>query len=344
MDIKERLSLDAVSAHTLESAEHRHRYELAASLLEGRRVLDLCCGIGYGTLTLAETAAEVVGVDRDAGAIDTATVLGADAGNVRFETADAVAYLAEHGEEFDAIVCYEGLEHLDRLDAATAILVELAAHGTAMMLSVPNSRTFAEENPYHVTDFGYDEALAFFGRLPDATVLHQHVAEGSLISSDSGDRLEARLLHAEHGEPEYANNFIAAVNLGERAGDLVSGRAHLTITPWHNRYLRNLEKANRELIQTNTRLARSRLGTYDSAAAARLSKMRELQRRAEEAERRAEEFEEQLGEVWERTLLSEQIAEQARIRAEAAEARLRATRLYRTRRLASRLLRPRRRS
>jgi len=32
--------------------EHAHRYALAASVLEGRRVLDLACGAGYGTRIL----------------------------------------------------------------------------------------------------------------------------------------------------------------------------------------------------------------------------------------------------------------------------------------------------
>src|SRR5215212_2582004 len=182
MDIQERLSLDAVTATTLESSEHLHRYDLAASLMKGKRVLDLCCGIGYGSRILARTAASVVGVDRDAGAIDTARTVPHESGDVRFETAEAVAYLADCGAEFDAIVCFEGLEHLDRLDAATEILVTLAEAGTAMLLSVPNSKTFHEDNPFHVTDFGYEEAVELFARFEGSVVLHQHVAEGSLIS------------------------------------------------------------------------------------------------------------------------------------------------------------------
>jgi 2-polyprenyl-3-methyl-5-hydroxy-6-metoxy-1,4-benzoquinol methylase len=338
MDIQERLSLDAVTATTLESSEHLHRYDLAASLLEGRRVLDLCCGIGYGTQILARSAASAVGVDRDAGAIDTARTIAEGAGDIRFETADAVAYLAECGSEFDAIVCFEGLEHLDRLDAAIETLLTLAEGGTAMLLSVPNSKSFREDNPFHVTDFGYEEALALFGRFENAVVLHQHVAEGSLISSDAAAELDARLVQADHGEPEYANNFLCAVNLGEPARALASARAHLTIAPWHNRYLRNLERANRELRRTNARLARERLGRFDSAAAALQGKLRDLGDRAEAAERRAKELEEELDAVWERTRFSEQLVDAQRIRAEAAEARLTRTRLFHTRRLGRRVL------
>jgi 2-polyprenyl-3-methyl-5-hydroxy-6-metoxy-1,4-benzoquinol methylase len=328
MDVRERLSLDAVTANTLESSEHLHRYELAASLLGGRRVLDLCCGIGYGALALAETAASVAGVDRDAGAIDTARVVAGDAANVEFHTADAVDFLAEHGDEFDAVVCFEGLEHLERLEAAVELLVALAGRGTAMVLSVPNTLTFEQENPYHVTDFGYEEAQVLFERFDGAVMLHQHVAEGSLISADAEAELDARLVLSEHGEPEYANNFIGVVGLGEAAAR-TSARAHLTVAPWHNRYLKNLERANRELWQTNFRLGRTRLGSFDSAAAALQGKVRALQERAEEAERLRAELEA----VWERTNFCERLLDAERDRVRQLEARIPRERLPRARKV-----------
>ena len=335
MDIKERLSLEAVSAHTLESSEHLHRYELAASVFGGRRTLNLCCGIGYGSVLMSRSALSVVGVDRDQAAIDSARVVAADAANASFVTADAVTYLADHGSEFEAIVCFEGLEHLDRLPAAVELLVALAEQGTQLLLSVPNSKTFHEDNPYHVTDFGYEEAMALFGQFENAIVLHQHVAEGSLISADASAELDARLVLGDHGEPEYANTFVCAVNVEAIGGDFASARAHLTIAPWHNRYLKNLERANDELLRTNARLARGHLGRSDSAAAA----YQALEHRLAEAERNLRERDEELAKVWERTRYSEQLVEQQRVRAEAAEALLTRRRLPLTRRAARKLLR-----
>src|SRR5438132_12088970 len=43
--------------------EHLHRYAVAAALADGKRVLDIACGEGYGSNLLAATAAQVIGVD-----------------------------------------------------------------------------------------------------------------------------------------------------------------------------------------------------------------------------------------------------------------------------------------
>ncbi len=72
MEIVERLTLEAAQADTMLASEHRQRYDFVAPLLSDLRVLDLCCGSGYGTAILAARAREVVGVDRDVATIETA--------------------------------------------------------------------------------------------------------------------------------------------------------------------------------------------------------------------------------------------------------------------------------
>ena len=39
-----------------------------------------------------------------------------------------------------------------------ALLREHAERGVRIVASVPNSKLFEEDNPYHLTEFGYDEA------------------------------------------------------------------------------------------------------------------------------------------------------------------------------------------
>src|SRR5438270_915594 len=69
-----------------------------------------------------------------------------------------------------------------------------------------------EENPFHVTDFGYDEALAAFAAFPRAVMLPQFLAEGSLICPEGAQESELRLFLDGRDEPEYANHFIFCVN------------------------------------------------------------------------------------------------------------------------------------
>ena len=69
----ERFDPDLMGGSLLE-AEHLARYRWAGALVEGKRVLDAGCGTGYGSELLAsQGAAEVVGVDVDADAIEAAS-------------------------------------------------------------------------------------------------------------------------------------------------------------------------------------------------------------------------------------------------------------------------------
>ena len=93
----------------------------------------------------------------------------------------------------------------------------------------------------------------------------------------------------EHGEPEYANHFIACVNLSDvirRKPD--SAHMRLAAAPAYNRHMLNLERSNRELWRENAQIARRRLGKTGAAAA---TEQLRIQARAEAAEERIRELE-----------------------------------------------------
>ncbi len=268
MGVQERLTLQAVGQPTLIAAEHIHRYEFAAGLCPGARVLDLCCGSGYGGEILAASAASVHGVDYDAATIDLAASALSENPRLSFELADAMTVLRrELAGDFDAIVCFEGLEHLPDPDAAIRELRRHAATGVAVICSVPNSRGMREENEFHLTDFGYEQAAAAFAGFPDPVIVHQFLAEGSLIVVDRAAELDARLHGIERAEPQYANHFILVCGIaGERLGGAHRGRMALAIAPNYNRYMQDLERANVALRRRNHELARGLLGKAGSAA------------------------------------------------------------------------------
>jgi len=290
MDVVERLPLEAASAHTLPRLERVHRYELAAELCLGARTLDLCCGTGYGSGLLARTAASVVGVDSDAATID-AAVHAIDQPNVAFEVDDAHAYLRRlEPSDFDVVVCFDAIEHLQDRDDALASLRRLATAGVRLVLSMPNRCVSVQEKGSHGSDFDFERACDICDSFENVQLLYQFLAEGSLIRGPEpvtgSFPMRGRL--AEHGEIEWANTYLALVNFASDDGQLLpSGRANLALAPVHGRYLKVLERANVDLWRTNARLGREQLGQYDAAAAATMLKLRDLERRAEEAERRA---------------------------------------------------------
>jgi 2-polyprenyl-3-methyl-5-hydroxy-6-metoxy-1,4-benzoquinol methylase len=269
MDIRERLSLESVSEHTVIACEHIHRYDFAAALCGGLRVLDLACGSGYGSAILAETATAVHGVDNDVATIDLASATVGKRTEATFEVADAIAVLGcDLSDRYDVIVCFEALEHLNDLDSAVRGLREQARRGVQLIVSVPNSRAFEEDNEFHMTDFGYEEAISLFDELPNATMVGQYLTEGSLISPRGAGDLDSSLINLEQAEPEYANHFLITANIDdERVLCLHRARGQLVEAPVHNRYMRNLEVANSELRRRNSELARKMLGGAAGAAA-----------------------------------------------------------------------------
>jgi ubiquinone/menaquinone biosynthesis C-methylase UbiE len=307
MEVTERLSLEAVSAHTLTASEHIHRYEFAAALCDGQRVLDLCCGTGYGSAILARAARSVVGVDIDVATIETASHIGEP---VRFVAADALAYLRrlEPGE-IDTIVCFEGLEHLSELDDTVRELARLSAEGVKLVVTIPNSRTWDEVNQFHATDFSHASATELFEQVGADIILVQYLSEGSMIVDPQHPipTLAPELHWPERVEAEYANHFVGLANLdSEVVRAALSARLSLAYAPTYNRHIRNIERANRELWRTNARLGRDAFARSGSAAAVR-SKREE--RAAEQQEATVAALETRVAELTETLRMREALLE-----------------------------------
>ncbi len=262
MGVHERLSLDAVSEHTLTAVEHRHRYAFARTACEGRRVLDLCCGVGYGSGLMAEVADHVVGVDRDAAAVDTAqATVGARTG-ASFVIADALDYLrALQPGDFDLVVCLQCLERRSGAEEVVAQLARLVAGGAGMIASVPNAAM-------HVTGFDLLSAQALFAAIPETTLAFQTHAEGSLIRGRAAGAVTADIRVEGEQDLDSANVFLAIAGLDADVVLGASGAAlNVAVAPINHRYMRNLEQANRSLGAANARLARERLGLGAAGAA-----------------------------------------------------------------------------
>lgn len=312
---RERLSVEEIDREDLLAASHVHRYELAAELLEGARVLDLCCGTGYGSRLLADRAGSVHGVDIAPDAVESAREsLGADGRDgITFEQADALAYVRSLGtERFDAVVCFEGIEHVPEPDALLDELARLAAGGTRLIVSFPNSRGFDEENEFHVTDYGYEDVLAAADRLGDALLVEQRLAEASVLLPAGGEgelALGGRVRVGERADPAWANHWLVLVGFEPASIDVARARLSLTVAANPNGYMRLLEEANRDLRLHNARLARRWLGVHDAAAGVTLRRLEEIEQEARHWERDARKWEEIAGHNdWARQLTEKRFA------------------------------------
>ncbi len=203
MEAVERFDSETMRGGLLE-AEHVARYSWAAALVRDKRVLDAGCGTGYGSVLLAQAgAAEVVGVDIDADALEVARRSLPE--SVTLETADVLALPAELGE-FDVIVCFEVIEHTDEPDRVLDQLAGTLRPSGILVISSPNRDVYPPGNPYHKHEFRPEElAEALAARFPHVRILRQQdwLATGIFDNDDFArlDALRVPVAKAVAGEP-----------------------------------------------------------------------------------------------------------------------------------------------
>ena len=121
--------------------DHLNRYEFAceqlAGLTENAQVLDLACGVGYGTLMLARhTGAKVTGVDIEQAAIAHAKQYFSNA-NTCFYCQDA-KLLDISASTQDAVVSFETIEHVDFDQQLLDVFFKVLKPGGKLICSTPN--------------------------------------------------------------------------------------------------------------------------------------------------------------------------------------------------------------
>lgn len=166
-------------------ALHRKRYEFALPFCAGMDVLDLGCGVGYGTALLAEQARRAVGVDVDPETIAYARRRYA-APNVEFREDDALALGVPDGS-FDVVCSFETIEHVPDADAFVHEVRRVLRPGGAFLVSTPRAeRTLARPtNPHHAVELSQADFEA---------VLRRHFGEVELYGQRRLQTRRHRLL------------------------------------------------------------------------------------------------------------------------------------------------------
>lgn len=205
--------------------EHFSRYSFAARLARRKRVLDIGCGMGYGTAELAKLAQSATGIDVSEEAV---------AGAAQAYTAPNLSYLPASATDlpfddksFDLIVAFEVIEHLTEWRKLLEQARRLLSPAGQFIVSTPNKLYYAESrrlsgpNPYHVYEFEFEEfrtALKEF--FPSVTIFVQNHLEG-IVFQPCGTTLTGAAdvsMVREDPRPEEAHFFVAVCALQPQTG------------------------------------------------------------------------------------------------------------------------------
>lgn len=165
--------------------EHLHRYLWSAPLVQGRRVLDLASGEGFGAAILARSATQVVGVDVDEPSVEHSR-RNYELPNLSFEVADARDLGRFEDGSFGAVVAFEMIEHIEEHDRLLDEIQRVLEPDGLLIVSTPDRDFYREssgENPYHVHELAREEFVQLLhSRFSQVGAWGQRTIAGSTLS------------------------------------------------------------------------------------------------------------------------------------------------------------------
>jgi GT2 family glycosyltransferase/ubiquinone/menaquinone biosynthesis C-methylase UbiE len=230
--------------------EHYHRYLWARNLIAGLRVLDVGSGEGFGAALLAESAADVTGIDIDEETVEHARLnYGSD--SVSFQRASAADLSRFADDSFDAVVALELIEHIADQSAVLAEIRRVLVADGILIISTPDRHAYSTAtgnvNPFHEKELSQEEFTQLLGAtFPFVTLFGQRVVTGSRIESLS-KREGARHLGfnvARYGDEWQETGsasplYIIAVASAEAIADLPGDS---TLSDYELRLMREAER------------------------------------------------------------------------------------------------------
>jgi ubiquinone/menaquinone biosynthesis C-methylase UbiE len=141
------------------------RYEHCNAFVREKEVLDIPCGVGWGT-SLLKKVKSVVGIDISSEAIADANRIFSRK-NINFVVGD-MAKIPLHKDSIDIICCLEGLEHVDRtiglrfLEESKRVI----RNQGILIITCPvlNEQGETTGNPYHLIEYPEEELIDLFNK------------------------------------------------------------------------------------------------------------------------------------------------------------------------------------
>ena len=173
------------------------RYKFTNKFIKGKKVLDIPCGVGWGT-SLLRGAYSVIGIDISDEAISYA--------KKRYENKNRKFYVGDMqaidlgDNSVDIVACLEGFEHVSK-DIGTRFIAEsqrVLKQGGLLIMTCPvlDEKGEMTGNPYHLSEYPEDELIE---------ILNKNFRILSLESVKGPDGPEYRTVLLNINEGHYKN-------------------------------------------------------------------------------------------------------------------------------------------
>lgn len=163
--------------------EHLHRYALARIVSQGKVILDIASGEGYGTNLIAQTAKFAYGVDISEEAISHASKK-YSAPNIKFIKGSTSDVPLEDAS-IDVVVSFETLEHHDEHEKMFSEIKRVLRKDGALLLSSPEKSIYSQRDPgnqFHIKELTLDQLSALASKyFAHTEVFFQRNIVGSFV-------------------------------------------------------------------------------------------------------------------------------------------------------------------
>lgn len=226
--------------------EHIARYAFATQWISGRRVLDVGCGVGYGSNWMARNGAAVVrAFDISPDAVEHARA-NFDSDNLRFGVESATEF--DLGEKFDVVTCFELIEHVDKQDEVIRRIHNALAEDGILVISTPRALK-EKRSRFHTSEFteeGFRKLLA--NKFPQVHFFFENNHFSSLVTRERPANLSRIMALEEQFTLAQADYFIA-VACKSPSRDVLAGIQPMLVLN-DDRYVKLLER-DRAILESD---------------------------------------------------------------------------------------------
>lgn len=218
--------LENISGNDIINLIHLSRYDFAASFTSGQRVLDIACGIGYGSYQIASlgNAILTVGADISPDAIQHAQ-RNFQHSSLRYRLIDGQE-LPFEANSFDVVVSFETIEHVANHNLFLSEIKRVMRCGGLLVISTPNKSFHSlgrkrPWNPYHVREFYPDDFFELLTKYFSKIVFR---GGQEFLPVSYSNLLKHNWIEIRHYNIIRSNIFIPLISMYRKSKNLIFSR------------------------------------------------------------------------------------------------------------------------